>query len=127
MILFPEIPVLFVTQGQTPATVVAQGIAQGGNLLVRQWTMKYVAWYNQTWFHQDQANCSPPQIVAAWGVQAQAVFTRSAQMAAFLVAQGVNVPTSSPKDAAGNFLWLFTFNADGSMALAPNPAAGLVA
>jgi hypothetical protein len=97
-----------------PAAAAAGQIIQSANFLWNLLTQRYVAAYNVLW---NNPRATPQQVVAALGTQAVLIFTRSAELAAFLAGAGVTgIPLTVP---AG---WSYTANPDGSITLTP-PAA----
>jgi hypothetical protein len=86
----------------------AQAIVADGNALLALLTTRYGNAYNRLWANPA---ATPDKIVSALGTQAQAIFTHSATLAAFINSFGqAQVPAAPP---AG---WTVTFNADGSAA-----------
>ncbi len=97
-----------------PARVAAGQIVQSANFLWNQLPQKYLSAYKALW---NNPEATPQQVVAALGTQAAMIFTRSAELAAFLTAAGVTrIPTGVP---AG---WSYAANPDGSVTLTPPSA-----
>ncbi len=88
----------------TRQEAVADQIVRLGNQTLLQLTATYLRAYDLVWKDPD-----PAGVIAALGTQAQAVFTHSAALAAFINSFGqTQVAAAAP---AG---WTVTFNADGS-------------
>ena len=89
-----------------PEQTVAQSLVSEANQLLAHLVQRYAAAYRRVWSNKA---ATPERIVAAMGAQAEAIFTHSAALAAFINSFGQQqVPATSP---AG---WTVTFNADGS-------------
>ena len=91
-----------------PEQLAAQSVVDNANSLLAMLTNRYQSAYNRVW---NNKAATPDNIIAAMGTQAQAIFTHSAALAAFINSFGqTQVPAAPP---AG---WTVTFNADGSAA-----------
>jgi hypothetical protein len=98
----------------SPEQTAANGICRRGVMQFKRLTQYYLHEYAQVW---SNPAATPDKIIAAMGTNAQQIFAASAGLGAYLASLGASVPTASPKDAAGNFLWNFQMNADGSITL----------
>ena len=91
----------------TPTQIANQIISQAAqlqNLL----TTKYTNIYNLVW---NNPKATPTDIVNALGTQAVSVFTASADLAAYLIGLGANVPTTVPSGVTA------TYNNDGTVTI----------
>ena len=111
----------FVISNDPPEVAAAKSILRNGNSRLRRMVDEYVQDYNNVWANKS---ATPDKIIAALGTQGQAVFTKAAATAQYLVAMGAvdqtgkpTIPTTSPVDATGKCVWNITDNADGSVTL----------
>ena len=88
------------------AQSVADQVLNNANQLFQMITQFYNVNYNLVW---DNPAASPPDILAAMGVNAASLFNATGELGAYLNSLGAGVPASYPTDK-----WTVTFNADGS-------------